>query len=1111
MQTEIPKTGGLKSKLQNPKRLMALVALGVAMFSLALVGNQSAEAGVPAGKAGAVTGSKLYGQLKDLVARSDAGAPLRVIVHMRDQVDLSTWPTSDRAGAIFALRNKATTSQVGVRQQLAQEGMSGSIYQSYWVFNGFAIEAPASTIQALATRDDIDYIIEDGYMTMPRGVMEAQDSDNPTSNWNIYQVRAPEVWALGYDGTGRVLANQDSGVDGAHEALSARWRGVNGGTPANSWLDPFGLSPNFPTDPNGHGTHTMGTTAGYQGNSAGTNEIGQSKGATWMACRIYDASGKGPFSFIHACFQFMTDPDGNPNSNDQPDAVGNSWGDSNAYQYPDLEWWPDIEAWRAVGIIPVFSNGNNGSGVGTVGKPAAYPIVIGVGNITQARNIASSSSRGPAPNLAPFNNPEYYERTDKGLIKPEVVAPGTNIRSSFPPSSCSGVAPCYGNISGTSMASPHVTGLVGLLRQIRPTLTMNEFYNIIIDTAFFSSTWGTRPNNNYGWGEIDDYAAAIYVRDAGAISGPVMDTGCNVPVAGAQIWVYDNTAGSRAQHVGIRKLLSDNAGNYTTILAAGTYTVSVSAPGYYGMDIATTVMSTTTSTLPIMLNKMPTGSVLGTVNDGTSNIAGATVSIDGLSNIRTTTGAGGTYTLNNVPAGTFTIRAEKCGYTPALANITVTYPGTQVRNLTLGSPTVLLGDDFEDGDLNGWTVTGGSTSTGIWHNSDLRANGGTRAARAGLPTPPYFYTGIIDTIMASTATYDTSTADRVWLSFDVYDSSESEYDVIRADVSTDGGTTWPISGTVFGEASPVHGWQNICLDITQFRSATMKIRFRFTSDGSNWNNENFEGPSIDNVRLTKSAGSITPIVAMTPTPGTPIPCSPEATTTPTAIATSTSAPSATATTGVPPTATACTLSFTDVLPDSTFYSFIRCLVCRGIVSGYDDGTFRPFNDITRGQIAKIVSNAAGINDDPGPQVFEDVPTDSTFYMWINRLANREYMGGYPCDVAPGEPCVGPDNRPYFRPFSNATRGQLAKIVANAAGIGGTPSGQFYADVQEDNPFYIWIMRLTEQGVMSGYDCGGEAEPCDEEQRPYFRPFNNVTRGQASKIVANTFFPNCQTP
>lgn len=121
------------------------------------------------------------------------------------------------------------------------------------------------------------------------------------------------------------------------------------------------------------------------------------------------------------------------------------------------------------------------------------------------------------------------------------------------------------------------------------------------------------------------------------------------------------------------------------------------------------------------------------------------------------------------------------------------------------------------------------------------------------------------------------------------------------------------------------------------------------------------------------------------------------------------------------------------------------------------------------------------------------------------------MGGYPCGTVPEEPCVAPDNRPYFRPSTNATRGQLAKIVANAANVGGTPIGVFFTDVQEDHPFYLWIMRLTELGVMSGYPCGGEGEPCDNENRPYFRPYNNVTRGQASKIVANTFFPGCQTP
>jgi hypothetical protein len=157
-----------------------------------------------------------------------------------------------------------------------------------------------------------------------------------------------------------------------------------------------------------------------------------------------------------------------------------------------------------------------------------------------------------------------------------------------------------------------------------------------------------------------------------------------------------------------------------------------------------------------------------------------------------------------------------------------------------------------------------------------------------------------------------------------------------------------------------------------------------------------------------------------------------------------------------------------------------------------------------------VSNAAGFEEDPGGQVFEEVARANTFYVWINRLFNGGFMSGYPCGTVVAEPCNPPHNRPYFRPFTNTTRGQLAKIVSNAAGIVGSPTGQFYADVPADNPFYVWVMRLTNLGVMSGYACGGPNEPCDEQQHPYFRPFNNVTRGQASKIVTNTFFPGCQT-
>jgi hypothetical protein len=203
--------------------------------------------------------------------------------------------------------------------------------------------------------------------------------------------------------------------------------------------------------------------------------------------------------------------------------------------------------------------------------------------------------------------------------------------------------------------------------------------------------------------------------------------------------------------------------------------------------------------------------------------------------------------------------------------------------------------------------------------------------------------------------------------------------------------------------------------------------------------------------------------------------------------------------------------FTDVPPGSTFYTFIRCLACRGIVNGYPDGTFKPNNNVTRGQLSKIVSNAAGFSDPQTTQLFEDVPPGSTFFDYIGRLASRGYINGYPCG-SPGEPCNPPDNRPYFRPSNNATRGQISKIVSNAANFTDPPNGQTFEDVPPGSTFYDFIERLASRGVMSGYPCGSPNEPCvPPDNRPYFRPSNNATRGQTSKIVANTFFPNCQTP
>lgn len=209
--------------------------------------------------------------------------------------------------------------------------------------------------------------------------------------------------------------------------------------------------------------------------------------------------------------------------------------------------------------------------------------------------------------------------------------------------------------------------------------------------------------------------------------------------------------------------------------------------------------------------------------------------------------------------------------------------------------------------------------------------------------------------------------------------------------------------------------------------------------------------------------------------------------------------------------------FQDVPQGQPFYSYAQGLACRGIVSGYDCGGedepcepdnlayFRPGEQIKRGQLAKIVSNSAGYSDTPTTQRFEDVATGSPFHAYVERLAARWVMGGYPCG-GPGEPC-GEDRKPYFRPNATASRGQISKIVSNARGFNEPAGEQIFADVSPADAFYEWVQRLASRGVVGGYACGSPTEKCDEQGRPYFRPGGDATRGQVTKIVSNTFFPS----
>ncbi|MDQ3928003.1 MAG: S-layer homology domain-containing protein, partial [Chloroflexota bacterium] len=222
--------------------------------------------------------------------------------------------------------------------------------------------------------------------------------------------------------------------------------------------------------------------------------------------------------------------------------------------------------------------------------------------------------------------------------------------------------------------------------------------------------------------------------------------------------------------------------------------------------------------------------------------------------------------------------------------------------------------------------------------------------------------------------------------------------------------------------------------------------------------------------------------------------------------------------------TACPIQFADVPSTgegSTFYSFVRCLACRQIVSGYPCGDpgepcngsnqsyYRPGANVTRGQLSKIIANAAGLDEPVAPdqQQFEDVAPGDPFYIYVERLAQTGAVEGYPCGGA-GEPCGSPA-RPYFRPSNPATRGQISKIVSIAAGYEeDVPAEQqSFTDVPQNSPFWVYIERLAGRGIISGYGSAGDCPT----GAPCFRYSDYTTRGQMAKIAANTFFPNCETP
>ncbi len=631
------------------------VAAGIGVALAASLLASSASVAEPSDPASRWAGSVIDPALLDSLGAQDA---VRFVVEFAARADLDRAPTIQDSTArgefvVDALRGTADASQ---RDALELARRRRAPAQGFWLRNEIVV-------------DDLE--------------------------WGVARIGADQVWPLGVTGTGVVIASIDTGVDHTHPALVNQYRGSQGdGTFDHdyNWWDPAGVCGPAPCDNVGHGTHTMGTLVGGDGLGPSAPDIGVAPGAQWIAAKGCETTNCSESSLLSSG-QFVLAPTDlagdNPDPARRPHIVNNSWGGN-----PGNPFYLDtVRAWRAAGIVPVFSSGNPGSACGAGGSPGDYEESISAGATDINDVIADFSGRG----ISVF-----------GKINPDVTAPGVNVTSSVPGGG-------YAAFSGTSMAAPHLAGTFALMLSAAPELIgrIDEAGTALRSTAFdiVDLTCGGEddgdPNNVYGDGRIDALAAVNLVATGGTLVGTVTDAVTGEPIAGTRV-----TAGRGGREFATT---ADGLGHFEFLLAAGSYTVRASAFGDHdATPIDVEIVADQTTTLDVALAAQPTFTVSGRVRGGElgAPLARATIEAIGIPVEPVPTNRRGRYSLT-LPAGTYTLRATVGGCThPATAEVVVGADVTQDFVLThkiddfghgcrpidvdwtvVGRPTGLFGDD----------------------------------------------------------------------------------------------------------------------------------------------------------------------------------------------------------------------------------------------------------------------------------------------------------------------------------------------------------------------------------------------------------------------------------
>jgi len=588
--------------------------------------------------------SKLEGMREDEL--------VEVVIRLKSiPKELSTYVRGNYRLAVQTLKNWADYTQKNLINLILSEG--GVVLNKFWLDNVVLARVPAGKIIKIASLPEVVKIFEnfEVHIIEPVTKEETDVRSNQVSSWGIFKIRAPEVWALGYTGQGVRIAVLDTGVDITHPALAGKMLTLDPTSPyyPGGWMEFDGAGNpvlSTPHDTHGHGTHCSGTALGGDTSNI---LIGVAPGATLMHGLVLPGGG-GTFAQVLAGMQWTVEPFYIDPSTGQivytglpAHVVSMSFG-AEGYYGNDL--FPAIEAMLLTNVIPVAAIGNGGPG--STGNPGNIWGVFGVGATDINDNVASWSSGAVVTWPSPPPTWPFFDMYPSTYIKPDVSAPGVSITSAVPGGG-------YEAWSGTSMATPHVSGTVALMLQAAGWLyrdipdTPEQIYLMLNSTAIDFGSPGQ--DTRYGWGRIDAYEAvrkAMEFAKKSGVEGFVLDSISGEPIPWASVTVLE-----------IGRTFPVNASGYYRIpLDPGTYTLVFEAWGYESVNVTVEV---------VLLN----GTITGLVYNALTNdpIAGANVTVLELG-ITTQTDVSGSYEIS-VPPGTYTLEAVASGYQPATQLVSV--------------------------------------------------------------------------------------------------------------------------------------------------------------------------------------------------------------------------------------------------------------------------------------------------------------------------------------------------------------------------------------------------------------------------------------------------------